>query len=98
VEDQLPAGGRAVDRLCQGADADATCGEAFYGLDELREGTRKPVELPHDNGVAGPGEIERGFELGAVETRAGGGFVKYSFAAGGEKSVPLKCAILGPRC
>ena len=59
VEDELPAAGGRVDRLLQAAEADLPRLEGGDRLDQVLERAPQPVELPDDEGVAGPEEGDR---------------------------------------
>jgi hypothetical protein len=54
VEDQLAAGGGGIDRLLQAAEPDAAVSQLSDGVDQVAQGAAEPVELPDDEGVAGP--------------------------------------------
>jgi hypothetical protein len=53
MEDELAARGGGVDRLLEAPEPDPTLGEARDGVDQVPKGTTEPVQLPHDQGVAG---------------------------------------------
>jgi hypothetical protein len=52
VEDQLPAGGRRVDRLSDRTESDPTSVQSGHGLDEVLQGPPQPIEPPDNDRVA----------------------------------------------
>jgi hypothetical protein len=57
----LPPGGGGVDRLLQAAEPDPAVGQAGDGVDQMAQKAAEAVELPDDQGVAGPQLVQ---ELG----------------------------------
>ena len=54
MEDQLAARGGGIDRLLQAAEPNAALGQSGDGVDQMPQGPAQSVELPDDQGVAGP--------------------------------------------
>ena len=73
AKDQFAGGGRGVDGLGEGAEADPLPLQGFHSLDELLEGAGEAVELPDHKGVARAHVVEGAGQLGAVPLGAGGG-------------------------
>ena len=65
VKDELAAAGGRVDRLLEAAEPDLPRLQGGDRLNQVLERTSQPVELPDDEGVAGPEEGERFGESGA---------------------------------
>lgn len=51
VKNQSAARAIAVDRFGQGDETDAATAEVGNRLDQVRKGTAKPIQLPHDERV-----------------------------------------------
>jgi hypothetical protein len=81
VKDELAAGSGGVDRLLETAEPDPTLGELSDGVDQVPQGAAKAVELPDDQGVAGPQLVQDLLEGGAVGAAAAGGLGERSIAA-----------------
>jgi hypothetical protein len=64
------------------------------GVDQMPEGAAEAVELPHDQGVAGPELVQELSEGGAVGAGAAGGLDKHSVAASSIERVDLELGLL----
>jgi len=60
----------------------------------MPQGAAEPVELPDDQGVAGPQLVEDLLEGGAVGAGAAGGLSEHPIAAGGSEGVDLELGVL----
>jgi hypothetical protein len=69
-------------------------GELGDGVDQVAEGAAEPVELPHDQGVAGAELVHDGGELGPVGAGAAGPVDKDPVAAGLGEGVDLEVGVL----
>jgi hypothetical protein len=94
VEDELAAGGGGVDRLLQAAEPDAAPGQAGDGLDQVPQGAAEAVQLPDDQGVAGPQLVQELLEGGPVGAGAAGLLGEHPIAASPLEGVDLKVGLL----
>jgi hypothetical protein len=65
VHDQASTGARGVDRIGQAAEVDSSCAELGDERNEVREGSPKPIQFSHDEGVAGAEGSKGRFETAA---------------------------------
>src|SRR5215218_10659580 len=86
----LPPGGGGVDGLLQAAEPDPAVGQAGDGVDQVPQGAAEAVELPDDQGVAGPKLVQDLLEGGAVVAGAAGGLGEHPVAAGRSEGVDLE--------
>ena len=90
MEDEFPAGGRGVDLLGEGFEADTFGVEGGDRLDEVPEGAAETVEAPDDEDVAFS-ELREGLvKSAALGCRAGDGVGEDPLAAGALQSIPLQ--------
>jgi hypothetical protein len=94
VEDELAAGSGGVDRLLEAAEPDAAVGQAGDGVDQMTQGAAEPIQLPHDQGVAGAELVQQLLEGGAVGAGAAGGLGEHPIAAGRREGVDLELWLL----
>ena len=71
VEHERATGRAGVDRLGQGTELHSPFVEYGHQVDQVPHAPAEPVELPHDDGVALPQEVEHVVEFGTVRPRAG---------------------------
>ena len=94
VEHELVTRGGGVDRLLQAPEPDPAVGEAGDGVDQMPERSAQPVELLHDEGVAGPQLVQDLLEGGAVGAGAAGRLGEHPIAAGALQGVDLELGLL----
>jgi hypothetical protein len=94
VEDELAAGGGGVDRLLEAAEPDPALGQPSDRVDKMAQGAAEPIELPHDQGVAGAQLVQQLLEGGPVGAGAAGGLGEHPVAAGGSEGVDLELGVL----
>jgi hypothetical protein len=78
---------RGVDRFCQRAEADAARFQAVHRLDQVRQRTAEPIELPHRQDIAVSHEAQRSFQSRAVGFGSGRFVLEHARAAGFGKGV-----------
>src|SRR4051794_25078067 len=81
MEDELPAAGGGVDLLGQALEADPPILEPCHRLNQVRERSAKPVELPDDEGVTAARETYRLVEARPIGLRSAGGVSEDPLAA-----------------
>src|SRR5215469_10269047 len=94
MEDQFASAGCRVHALAQTLKPDFAGGESIYGLDEMLQGTAKPVQLPHDQRVSFAGVINGFGQTSARIDSAAGNIAEDLFAPGFMESVLLQVRIL----
>ena len=94
MEYESAAGRRRVDRLGQGSQAGAVFFQLVYGLDQMRERTRKAIEVPGDENIAVPHESDSLRQPRAVCLRARCTVLENAVATGGAQGVELERHLL----
>lgn len=82
VKNEPSAWRRGVDRFCQRAEADAARFQAVHRLDQVRQRTAEPIELPHRQDIAVSHEAQRSFQSRAVGFGSGRFVLEHARAAG----------------
>lgn len=65
-----------IDRFVQGGEIDATGAQIIHHDQQLAQRAAKPVESPHDKGVAGLAFIEEALKSGALKASTGEAMVR----------------------
>jgi len=89
VQHKPPGRAGGVDRLGEGAEADAARGELVHRRDEMRHRTAQPIEPGDDERIAGPERVETCREAVAIGGRAGEDVLEDLRASGGMQRVTL---------